>query len=65
MARRCESAVEPISANGYRVYLPAKLTTDYGFPFDPGDPVTVCIVPHRGIVVTPPDRDIDPARLQL
>ena len=59
MARRTESSIVAVSETGYSVYLRSELTTDYQFPFDPGDDVRVCIVPHVGLVIVPADGDGD------
>lgn len=58
--RRAKSSIHPLSENGYRVYLPAALTTDSLFPFDAGQEVDIHVTPDgRGIVIVPTDDDID------
>lgn len=65
MARRCNSEITAVSEHGYSVYLKAKLTTDYAFPFDPGDGVEVITLPNRGVLIVPEDEDVDPDAVRL
>jgi len=62
MARESESTVVEVSENGQSVYLKAELTTDYAYPFDPGDDVAVHVLPHTGLVIVPEDSDFDPTQ---
>lgn len=58
-----ETGAQDVDGYSYQFYIPVDASQHPHAAFDAGDRAQITVLPHRGLLLTPPEVDVDRAKV--